>query len=85
MKKLRPITIGKYTFEVSAEHIQDEIIQVTVTCGKDSIARNNNHQGTHDHTDEQFDKDIDDFVMKIATELAGKIRSRELAQKFTKG
>jgi hypothetical protein len=84
MKTLPAITIGNRTFEASAEHDQRSVVAVTVKCGEDSITRKLNHQGTYDHTPEQFEKDVNDFAARLAGELASSIRSCELAENFTK-
>jgi hypothetical protein len=84
MKQLSPITVGAYTFTASAKAEGNEgVVSITVTCGADAMTRKMNHAGAHDATPEQFEKDVIRAAEKIATELAGRIRSRELARNFT--
>jgi hypothetical protein len=82
MKQLPEITIGKYTFEASAEHTGGTVLNVTVKCGIDSLTRKMNDQGQHDRTEAQFEESVNDFALTLAKELGAKIRSTELAKKF---
>ena len=82
MKTLDPITVGNYKLEVFADHVGGAVVEVTVNCDGHSLARRMNHQGSHDHTEAQFFGDIEDFAKRLAGELAGKIRSAELASKL---
>jgi hypothetical protein len=88
VKTLAPIIVGKYTFQATAEHVGDAVVAVTVKLPyRDrpaSLTRKMNHQGTHNHTVEQFEKDVNDFAARLAAELAGRIRSSELAANFAK-
>jgi hypothetical protein len=82
MKILPTIIIGTYAVEASAQHSDGSVLDVTVRSGEESITRKLNHQGTHDHSEQQFEKDVNDFAAKLAVELAARMRSSELARKF---
>lgn len=84
MKTLPDVAIGNRNFKVTAAHAGGSVISVTVKCGEDALTGKLNHQGTHDHSEEQFDKDVADFAQRLAGELANSLRSRELAEKFGK-
>lgn len=83
MKTLAPVIVGTYTFRVGVEHAGGSQIKVTVTCDTMHLTGTLNHQGKHDHPESQFEKDVNDFALRLATELAGTLRSTELAKKFT--
>jgi hypothetical protein len=87
MKTLPSITRGKYDFEVDVAHIAatEVIIRVTIKCGDDTLSGHMNHRGSHDYSEEQFAKDVNNFAQRLVDELAGTIRSRELAAKFVQG
>lgn len=85
MKQLEPVTIGKNAFAISTEHSGGTALRITAKCGEDELSGMMSCQGRHDHSEEQFEKDVNDFAARLATELAGKIRSRELARKFSQG
>jgi hypothetical protein len=85
MKSLPAIKIGKYSFEASAELDRDHVLMVMVKSGEESISRRLVHQGKHDHGEKQFEKDVSEFATVLANELAGKLRSKELAASFVKG
>lgn len=85
MKNLPLIKCGQYEVAASAEHAGDGAIDITVRCLGKELTRRLNHQGSHDHSEDQFQKDVNDFAARLAEELAGKIRSMELAGRFTKG
>lgn len=85
MKKLPQVTVGAYVFDCTAEVVDDGIVFVTArSCAdpKDAIGRKMNHMGPHDHPAEQFEIDVLRFAAKIAAELAGKMRSRDLAKAY---
>jgi membrane-bound ClpP family serine protease len=82
MKTISPITIGSYSFDVSVEHFAGNVLEVTVKRGTDSMTRKLVHQAAHDYAEAAFENDVIQFATKRATELAGKIRSTELAKKF---
>lgn len=84
MKHLPSITIGKYEIEAFAEHVGGGVTEVTVQRGDLFLTGRTSHQGRHDHTPEQFESGIRDFAAGLAFELAGKIRSEELAANFAK-
>jgi len=79
---LENIQIGKYTFTAAVIDVQGSVLTVEVACGADRLARKMNHMGTHDHSVEQFDKDVIIWANVLAKELAGTLRSRELADKY---
>lgn len=82
MRSLPEIEVGGYILNATAEHAGGAIVEVTVKCGDDSITRKLNHQGSHDHSEAQFEKDVNDFAGRLALELAAKMRSTELARNF---
>jgi hypothetical protein len=85
MRHLPLVTVGTYQIEAQAESIGGGVIEVTVRSADKFLIGRVAHQGKHDHTPEQFEKDINDFAARLAKELAGRIRSEELATNFAKG
>jgi hypothetical protein len=87
MKNLPNIARGDRDFEIEVAHIAatEVTIRVVVRCGEYSLTGHLTHQGTHDYTEEQFERDVNAFAQRLVDELAGKIRSRELAARFVQG
>lgn len=84
MRNLQPITVGKYQLSITTEHVGGHVVAVTVGYGDEyHLTGRMADQGAHDRTEEQFAADVQEFAQRLATELAGRIRSVELAKKFT--
>jgi len=86
MRHLAPFKVGQYEFKAYAEHVGGGVTEVTVCCDDRELCLCGRvaHQGKHDHTPEQFEKDITHFAHRLAEELAGTLRSQELAANFAK-
>lgn len=70
MKKT--ITVGEHQVEVTILPSPNGAIAFTAKCG--DVTRKgmiNPTQAKHDHTEEQFRKDIADFATRLAEECAG--------------
>lgn len=85
MKKLDPITLGTHKVEIKAEtnlaypHV---LFFSASCCGQTRIENTMTHQGAHDHSDEQFAKDVQAHAQKLAQEVAGRCRSSSLVRKL---
>lgn len=82
MKTFPAFSIGNYQMTATADTRGDGVIVVTVTCGNDSHALPMFHDGPFDYGADSFAADVRALIQRVATELAGKIRSRELAKTF---
>lgn len=85
MKHLPEIKVGAHTYAAFAERDRDNVLKITVICGEDRLSGMLAHQGSYTHSEEQFEKDVNDFARRLAEELAGRLRSEELARKFAAG
>ena len=85
MKTLQPMSVGDKVFTVTANQPDPDgsVLEVTVRHGKHSLCRKMNHQGKHDHSEEQYERDVNQFATYLAHELAGRLRGAELGKKFT--
>jgi hypothetical protein len=83
MKTLQPITVGEYTVNVSvAEHARDDCVSIIAALGALTLGSTLHFQGAHDHSEDQFLKDINAEAERLAREVAGKARAKDLRKKF---
>ncbi len=81
MKKLNSIEVGDYLVEIDAEEATDGIIFMA-TCGgtrrEGKLAMHPNHE----HSYEQFTKNVEEFTELLAKEAAGHEHSRKHRKDF---
>ena len=84
MKQLTPITIGGYTINVTIkpERNDNASILFTATCNGMTAKSRLDPQGKADHSEDQFQKDIQERANLLAEELAGKLRAKDLRDKI---
>ncbi len=79
MKKI--ITVGTHSVEVEILPSPNGAIAFWARCGKiEKKGMINPTQAKHDHTEEQYRKDIDEFASRLAIECAGHAQSLILSK-----
>jgi hypothetical protein len=83
MKTLAPITVGEYVVSISVtEAEREDCVKIIAEVGDAKLEFVLHCQGAHDHSDEQFLKDINAEAERLARELCGKCRAKDLRSKF---
>lgn len=82
MKILGPITVGEYSVLVTVEESGPHCLLFRASCGELSCTLKLNPQCEHDHSDEQWDKDMQEAALRVAHECAGKCRAADLRDNF---
>lgn len=82
MKTLEPVTVGEYTVNVTVEESGTHQLLFRAACGEISHELKLNPQLEHSHSDEQWERDMQEAALRVATECAGKCRAADLRRKF---
>jgi hypothetical protein len=80
MKTLSPITVGEYTVSITIEDHGQQSLLFTATCGETKWTGSMTLDVQHDHSIEQFQKDVADFANRMANEAAGREHGRKLKE-----
>jgi hypothetical protein len=76
------LTVGDKNLAVELKRIPNDVIEFKATIGTTVETGRMTLYPKFDQTDAQFEKDVEDFAKKIATDCAGRARSKELIDKL---
>lgn len=79
------ISVGNFNVQVSMNPVPHEHrVEMSATIGNTTVGGVLKLQSTHDHSADQFAKDVQAFALRLATEAAGNERGRTLIEEHFK-